>query len=46
MMPRLDIRDAVLRLAERIGLSLDAYRFHTLAPFYRMAARSGFREAA
>lgn len=46
LLPRLDMRDAVLRLAEYNGLSLDAYRFDTLASFYRMAARSKFREAA
>lgn len=46
LLPRLDMHDAVLRLAEYNGLSLDAYRFDTLAPFYQMAARSNFREAA
>ena len=46
LLPRLDMHDAVLRLAEYNGLSLDAYRFDTLAPFYQMAARSKFREAA
>lgn len=46
LLPQLDMRDAVLRLAEYNGLSLDAYRFDTLAPFYQMATRSRFREAA
>lgn len=46
LLPRLDMRDAVLRLAEYNGLSLDAYRFDTLTPFYQMAARSHFKEAA
>lgn len=46
LLPRLDMREAVLRLAEYNGLSLDAYRFDTLATFYHMAARTLFREAA
>ncbi|WP_338111990.1 recombinase family protein [Sphingomonas naasensis] len=46
LLPRLDMREAVLRLAEYNGLSLDAYRFDTLDPFYRMAARAAWREAA
>lgn len=46
LLPRLDMREAMLRLAEYNGLSLDAYRFDTLAPFYQMAARVKFREAA
>ncbi|RYG99884.1 MAG: recombinase family protein [Alphaproteobacteria bacterium] len=46
LLPRLDMHDAVLRLAEYNGLSLDAYRFVSLDPFYRMAARATFREAA
>lgn len=46
LLPRLDMRDAVLRLAEYNGLSLDAYRFDTLAPFFQMAARSQLRKAA
>lgn len=46
LLPRLDMRDAVLRLAEFNGLSLDAYRFDTLAPFFQMAARSQLRKAA
>ncbi len=46
LLPRIDMREAVLRLAEYNGLSLDAYRFDSLEPFYRMAARARFREAA
>jgi len=46
LLPRLDMRDAVLRLAEDNGLSLDAYRFETLDTFYRMASRVSFRAAA
>lgn len=46
LLPRLDMRDAVLRLAEYNGLSLDAYRFDTLEAFYRMAGRVPLREAA
>lgn len=46
LLPRLDMRDAVLRLAEYNGLSLDAYRFDNLEPFFQMAARTKFREAA
>jgi DNA invertase Pin-like site-specific DNA recombinase len=46
VLPRLDMQDAVLRLAEYNGLSLDAYRFDTLDPFYRMAARASLRIAA
>ena len=46
VLPRLDMREATLRLAEFNGLSLDAYRFASLTPFYQMAARTRFREAA
>ena len=46
LLPRLDMRDAVLRLAEYNGLSLDAYRFEALDPFDRMAARVPLRAAA
>ncbi len=46
VLPRLDMRDAVLRLSEYNGLSLDAYRFDSLAAFYRMTARVPLREAA
>lgn len=46
VLPRLDMREAVLRLAEYNGLSLDAYRFDSLTPFFRLTARVPFREAA
>lgn len=46
LLPRLDMRDAVLRLAEYNGLSLDAYRFDELETFYAMAARKPWPEAA
>ncbi|MFZ4382894.1 MAG: recombinase family protein [Sandarakinorhabdus sp.] len=46
LLPRLDMRDAVLRLCDYNGLSLDAYRFETLDPLYRMAARLPIRLAA
>jgi DNA invertase Pin-like site-specific DNA recombinase len=46
LLPRLDMREAVLRLAEYNGLSLDAYRFESLDPFFKMAARMPLRAAA
>lgn len=46
LLPQLDMRDAVLRLAEYNGLSLDSYRFDTLDSFYQMAARVPIRRAA
>lgn len=46
LLPRLDMREATMRLAEHNGLSLDAYRSETLNPFYRMAARVPLRAAA
>ncbi len=46
LLPRLDMHEAVLRLAEYNGLSLDAYRFDTLDTFYRMTARVPLRAVA
>jgi DNA invertase Pin-like site-specific DNA recombinase len=46
LLPRLDMREAVLRLCEYNGLSLDAYRFDSLDALYRMAMRVPFRKAA
>lgn len=46
LLPRLDMGDAVLRLCEHNGLSLDAYRFDDLSAFHRMAARRSWRMAA
>lgn len=46
LLPRLDMHEAVLRLCEYNGLSLDAYRFDTLETLYRLAMRAPFRRAA
>lgn len=46
LLPRLDMHEAVLRLCEFNGLSLDCYRFDDLSQFYRMAARKHISEAA
>lgn len=46
ILPRLDMRSALLRLAEYNGLSFDAYRFDDLSSFYRLAARRRLRNAA
>jgi hypothetical protein len=40
------MREAVLRLCEYNGLSLDAYRFDDLDTLYKMATRAPFRKAA
>ena len=46
LLPRLDMREAVLRIAEYNGLSLDSYRFDTLEALYRMSARKVLKRAA
>ena len=46
VLPSIDMSSSRLRLAERNGLSLDAYRFDTLDFFYGLAARSQFAEVA
>lgn len=46
LLPRIDMGEAVLRLCEHNGLSLDAYRFDDLSAFHRMAARRTWAEAA
>jgi hypothetical protein len=46
LLPRLDMHEAVLRLCEFNGLSLDAYRFDALAKLYEMARRVPLRRAA
>lgn len=46
LLPRLEMGEAVLRLCEHNGLSLDAYRFDDLSAFHRMAARRSWAEAA
>ena len=46
LFPRIDRAAADIRLAEKNGLSLDAYRFDTLDPLYRLAERIRIPEAA
>lgn len=46
ILPPLDMREAVQRLAEHNGLSLDAFRFDSLDTLYALAARVSFRRAA
>lgn len=46
VLPRLDMTEPRLRLAEQNGLSLDAYRFETLDFFFALAARARFSEVA
>jgi hypothetical protein len=46
LLPLLDMHEAILRLCEFNGLSLDAYRCETLSRFYAMAARRSFKEVA
>lgn len=46
LLPRLDMHEAVLRLCEFNGLSLDCYQFDSLFHFYEMAARKQILEAA
>jgi hypothetical protein len=46
LLPQLDMRDAVLRMAQHNGLSLDAYRFDSLDSFYELTARSPWLLAA
>lgn len=46
LLPLLDMHDAVLRLCEFNGLSLDAYRCENLSRFYAMAARRALMEVA
>lgn len=46
LLPRIDVSTSKLTLAQQNGLSLDAYRFETLDPFYTLAARAPFAEAA
>ena len=46
LLPRLDMHEAVLRLAEYNGLSLDAYRFDDLTSFFQMTTRQSLRNAA
>lgn len=46
LLPLLDMPEAVLRLCDSNGLSLDAYRCETLERFYVMAARTSLLEVA
>ncbi|MEO5325135.1 recombinase family protein [Mesorhizobium sp. CC13] len=46
LLPRLDMTEPKLRLAESNGLSLDGYRFETLEFLFSLAARAQFEEAA
>jgi DNA invertase Pin-like site-specific DNA recombinase len=46
LLPQIDMREAVLRMAEHNGLSLDAYRFTSLDDFYALTARSPWLLAA
>lgn len=44
LLPLLDMHEAVLRLCEFNGLSLDAYRYESLSRFYAMATRRTLME--
>ena len=46
VLPSIDMTADRLRLAEQNGLSLDAYRFHTLDFFFALAGRAKFLEVA
>lgn len=46
VLPRLNMREAVIKLAEYNGLSLDAFRFDNLDHFFRLCVRQSFREVA
>ncbi|WP_422343464.1 recombinase family protein [Parasphingorhabdus sp.] len=46
LLPRLDMREAILRMAEHNGRSLDAYRCETLERFYSLTARARLMRAA
>ncbi|MGI0523995.1 recombinase family protein [Rhizobium giardinii] len=46
LLPLLDMHEAVLRLCEFNGLSLDAYRCESLSRFYSMTARTSLLEVA
>ena len=45
LLPHIDIKAARLRLAERSGIFLDAYRFDTLDRFFQIGARTRLRFA-
>ena len=46
LLPRIDIEQPKLRLAEDNGLALDAYRFDALAFFYELVRPIRMAEAA
>lgn len=46
LLPRIDMTEPRLRLAEDNGVSLDAYRFDTLEDFFGLAARAKLLEVA
>lgn len=46
LLPRLDMREAILQMAEYNGRSLDAYRCETLDRFYDLTARASLVRAA
>jgi DNA invertase Pin-like site-specific DNA recombinase len=46
LLPRIDVTAPRLRLAPHNGVSLDAYRFDSLAHFFRISARSHLRLTA
>jgi hypothetical protein len=46
LLPQIDIRAARLRLADRNGVSLDAYRFDSLDALFRISARTALRITA
>ena len=46
VLPRIDMTEPHLRLADANGLSLDGYRFDDLDFFFSLAARARFAEAA
>lgn len=45
-LPRIDMTEPHIRLAEYNGISLDAYRFETLESFFALAARAQLMEVA
>jgi DNA invertase Pin-like site-specific DNA recombinase len=46
ILPRIDIDERVLRLADENGARIDAYRTDTLTTFFQLAARTPLREVA
>ena len=46
LLPRIDMTEPRLRLAEDNGVSLDSYRFESLDAFYNLATRTDLLEVA